>query len=59
VRDVAWPTDCVLAVVIRDSRVLPAPAEAVLQAGDRLLCVTDLAQIEPLHQLLGTPPPRR
>jgi trk system potassium uptake protein TrkA len=58
VREVAWPIDCVPAVVIRGSRVLPAPAETVLQPGDRLLCVTDPAQIEPLHQLLGATPPR-
>jgi trk system potassium uptake protein TrkA len=58
-REVAWPPDCVAAVVIRDSRVLPAPGEIVLQAGDRLLCVTDVAQMEPLHRLLGTTPPHR
>lgn len=54
IRDVVWPPDCVPAVVIRDSRILPATGEVVLQAGDRLLSVTDVAQIEPLHRLLGT-----
>jgi trk system potassium uptake protein TrkA len=54
VRDIAWPPDCVPAVVLRGPRVLPAPAEVVLQAGDRVLCVTDVAQMDPLHRLLGT-----
>ncbi len=56
-RDVPWPPDCVPATVIRGARVLPALAEVVLQAGDRVLCVTDIAQIEPLHRLLGGVPP--
>jgi len=58
VRDVAWPADCVPAAVLRDSRVLAAPSETVLAAGDRLLCVTDVAQIDALHRLLGLPSPR-
>jgi trk system potassium uptake protein TrkA len=57
--EVAWPPDCVPAVVIRGSSVLNAPAEMVLEAGDRLLCVTQVAQMEPLHRLLGTTPPHR
>ena len=56
VRDVAWPADCVLAAVLRESRVLAPPSETVLVAGDRLLCVTDVAQIDALHRLLGTLP---
>ena len=32
VSDVAWPPDCVPAVVIRGARVLPAPGETVLQS---------------------------
>jgi trk system potassium uptake protein TrkA len=58
-RDVAWPPDCVPAVVIRGSRVLPAPGDIVLAAGDRVLCVTDVAQMEPLHRLLGIVSPYR
>lgn len=58
VREVAWPADCVLTAVLRESRVLAAPSETVLAAGDRLLCVTDIAQIDALHRLLGTLPPR-
>ena len=57
--EVAWPPDCVAAVVIRGARVLPAPGETVLQAGDRVLCVTDVAQMQPLHRLLGTVAPHR
>src|SRR5512144_626776 len=45
--DIAWPPDCVAAAVIRDSRVLAAPDELVLAAGDRLLCITHVAQMEP------------
>ncbi len=59
VRDIAWPADCVLAAVLRESRVLAAPTETVLAAGDRLLCVTDVAQIDALHRLLGTVPRAR
>jgi trk system potassium uptake protein TrkA len=59
VSDVAWPPDCVPAVVIRGARVLPAPGETVLQVGDRVLCVTDVAQMQPLHRLLGTVAPHR
>jgi trk system potassium uptake protein TrkA len=53
VHEVAWPADCVPAALIRGSRVLSAPAEAVLAAGDRLLVVSDTAQVEALHRLLG------
>ena len=59
VSEVAWPPDCVPAVVIRGARVLPAPGGTVLQAGDRVLCVTDVAQMQPLHRLLGTVAPQR
>jgi trk system potassium uptake protein len=58
-REVPWPPDCVAAAVIRGTRVLRAPGEIVLEAGDRLLCVTDVAQMQPLHRLLGTAPPQR
>jgi trk/ktr system potassium uptake protein len=59
VHDVEWPPDCVLTAVLRDSRVLAAPSDTVLAAGDRLLCVTDVAQIDALHRLLGTLPSPR
>ncbi len=59
VEDVPWPADCVPVALVRGSRVLPAPAGSVLQAGDRLLCVTDVAQMEQLHRLLGTVAPHR
>lgn len=57
--EVAWPPDCAVAAVIRGTRVLSAPGELVLEPGDRVLCVTDVAQMEPLHRLLGTTPPHR
>jgi len=53
VADVQWPADCVPVALIRASQVLPASADALLEAGDRLLCVTDTAQIDSLHSLLG------
>lgn len=59
VREIAWPADCVLAAVLRESRVLAAPADTALAAGDRLLCVTGIAQIDALHRLLGTVPQAR
>ena len=59
VSEIAWPRDCVAAAVIRDTRVHPAPRDLVFEAGDRVLCVTDVAQMEPLHRLLGTTPPHR
>ena len=55
-REVAWPPDCVAAVVIRGARVLPGPADIVLEPGDRIVCVTNVAQGEAVHRLLGTPP---
>ncbi len=59
VREIAWPADCVLTAVLRDSRVLAAPTDPRLAAGDRLLCVTGIPQIDALHRLLGTIPPAR
>ncbi len=59
VGEITWPADCVLAAVLRESRVLAAPTDTVLAAGDRLLCVTGIAQIDALHRLLGTLPPAR
>jgi trk/ktr system potassium uptake protein len=53
---VEWPPDCVPAAIVRDARVLAPPAEVVLEAGDRVLCVSDVAQLEPLHRLLAAPP---
>jgi trk system potassium uptake protein TrkA len=53
-REIAWPPDCAVAAVIRGTHVLAAPGDLVLDAGDRLLCVTDVAQIDLLHRLLGT-----
>jgi trk system potassium uptake protein TrkA len=57
--EVVWPADCVLTAVLRESRVLAAASETLLAAGDRLLCVTDIAQIDALHRLLGTLPSAR
>jgi trk system potassium uptake protein TrkA len=59
VGSITWPADCVPVAVVRDSRVLPAPTDTVLQEGDRLLCVTGIAQIELLHRILGAAPPQR
>ncbi len=58
-REVAWPPDCVAAVVIRGTRVLPGPADIELAPGDRVVCVTNVAQMQALHRLLGTTPPQR
>jgi trk/ktr system potassium uptake protein len=52
---VAWPPDCVPAAVVRGAQVLLPGADLVLAPGDRLLCIADPAQLEPLHRLLGRP----
>jgi trk system potassium uptake protein TrkA len=52
--DVAWPADCVPVAIVRDSRILPAPVDTLLQEGDRLLVVTGIAQIAQLHRILGS-----
>lgn len=54
VGEIAWPPDCAIAAIIRGAHVLAAPRDLVLDAGDRLLCVTNVAQIDSLHRLLGT-----
>ena len=52
--EVAWPPDCVAAAVIRGTQVLTPSGDVALAPGDRVLCVTDVAQIAPLQRLLGT-----
>ena len=54
--EVAWPPDCVAAAIIRGTRVLRAVGDVALQPGDRVLCVTDVAQMDALHRLLATVP---
>lgn len=58
VREIAWPPDCAITAVIRGAQVLPAPGDLALDAGDRLLCVTRVEQIDALHRVLGTSTPR-
>jgi trk system potassium uptake protein TrkA len=52
--EVRWPPDCVAAAVIRGTHVLTPSDDVTLQPGDRVLCITDAAQVDPLHRLLGT-----
>jgi hypothetical protein len=39
--------------------VLTVSRKLVLEAGDRRLCVTDVAEIELLRHLVGISPPQR
>ena len=39
--------------LVRSSQILPASTETRLDAGDRLICLTDVAQVEALHHLVA------
>ncbi len=58
VRDVPWPADAVLLAVIRDTHVIRAGLDTVIQAGDQVIAIADAGQVQALHRVLGTPPPR-
>lgn len=55
VADISWPPGCVALAVVRSSQILPASAEMSLGVGDRLVCLTDVAQSEALHHLVARP----
>ncbi len=59
IREVAWPAECALVAIIRDAHVVPATGDTVIESGNQLLAVVDVAQVEALHQRLGVVPPRR
>ena len=52
VAEVSWPEGCVPVALVRASQILPAEGEC-LQAGDRLICLTDVAQADALHRLVA------
>jgi len=39
--------------VVGASQILPATAETRLSPGDKLICLTNIAQAEALHQLVA------
>jgi len=52
--DIVWPAGCVPVAVVRGSSVLTPASVTRLAPGDRLICLTDIAQAEALHQLVGS-----
>ena len=53
VGQIAWPTDAVLAVILRDGRVIVPTPDVCLEGGDELLLVTAVEVEEELDRLLG------
>ena len=53
VGQIAWPTDAVLAVILRDGRVIVPTPDVSLEGGDELLLVTAVEVEEELDRLLG------
>ena len=53
VGQIAWPTDAVLAVILRDGRVIVPTPDVALEGGDELLLVTAVEVEEELDRLLG------
>lgn len=54
--DVQWPTDTVLAALVRDMRPIAPSPEDTLEGGDELLIVAGSdADLDALHALLATP----
>jgi trk system potassium uptake protein TrkA len=53
--EISWPAGCVPLAVVRASQILPASTETRLNAGDRLICLTEVAQAEALHHLVTQP----
>ena len=53
--EVSWPPGCVPVAVVRASEILTPSPETRLAAGDRLVCLTDVAQAEALHHLVARP----
>jgi trk system potassium uptake protein TrkA len=53
--EVAWPPGCVPVAVVRASEILTPSPETRLAAGDRLVCLTDVAQAGALHHLVAPP----
>jgi trk system potassium uptake protein TrkA len=54
--DVQWPTDTVLAALVRDERPIAPSPEDTLEGGDELLMVAGSdADLDALHALLATP----
>jgi trk system potassium uptake protein TrkA len=55
VAEISWPQGCVPVAVVRASQILSVSAEIRLGVGDRLICLTDVAQAEALHHLVAQP----
>ena len=53
VSQIPWPTDAVLAVILRDGRVIVPTPDVALEGGDELLLVTAVEVEEELDRLLG------
>jgi trk system potassium uptake protein len=55
VAETVWPPGCVAVALVRSSQIVPALTATRLDAGDRLICLTDVAQAEALHHLVAQP----
>ena len=55
VGDIAWPPGCVPLAVARDAQIVSASRDTRLRTGDRLICLTQVAQTGALHQLVTEP----
>jgi trk system potassium uptake protein TrkA len=56
VADIAWPPGCVPVAVARGAEIVSASGETRLLGGDRLICLTEIAQAEALHHLVAQQP---
>jgi trk system potassium uptake protein TrkA len=50
--EIGWPPGCAAVAVVRSSDILPGLPDSLL-AGDRLICLTDVAQVEALRALVA------
>ncbi|MFT4107693.1 MAG: TrkA family potassium uptake protein [Lacrimispora sp.] len=52
-RDIKLPLECVLVAVIRDSQLLIPRGDSVLMAGDKVIAITHMSQLQNLEDILG------
>lgn len=52
-RDIKLPLECVLVAVIRDSELLIPRGDSVLMAGDKVIAITHMSQLQNLEDILG------
>jgi trk/ktr system potassium uptake protein len=55
IADIAWPAGCVPVALARGPEIVSVSPDTRLRAGDRLICLTKIAQAEALHELVAQP----